>query len=568
MRLLRSGVAIVLLGSMATASLAGRVPEAAFADATEAAGLDFVHENGATGELYTPEIMGPGGALIDYDRDGDLDAYLIQGHRLGANTGEVVTSVDRLYRNDLHFPTGESAGESARGAVRFADVTVTAGLSPTAYGMGVATGDYDNDGWPDLYLANLGSNELRRNNGDGTFSDVTDEAGVDDPRWSVTAAFFDYDEDGWLDLWVVNFVDFTLDNAKTCVNPAGTVDYCAPAAYTPVTDSLFHNRGDGTFERVSSRAGIDREARPGLGAVAADFDNDGWLDLYVANDGMPNQLYLNNGDGTFREDALLAGCSVNSEGASEASMGTVAADFDNDGDEDLFLTHLTKETNTLYLNDGRGFFTDGSDTAGLAISSWNFTGFGAGPLDFDSDGLLDLLVVNGTVSFYANGGKSSLKQPNQLFRNVGGNRFEAVEESALETEAVSRGSLFGDIDNDGDTDVVILNNDGPARLLLNRAGDARDWLGLRLIDARARRDVPGAKCELVRGEHPSLWRRAHTDGGYASAGDPRVLFGLGLPDELDGSRSIRIERPNGRATRLKDLPSGRYIEVALRNARF
>ncbi len=352
MRLLRSGVAIVLLGSMATASLAGRVPEAAFADATEAAGLDFVHENGATGELYTPEIMGPGGALIDYDRDGDLDAYLIQGHRLGANTGEVVTSVDRLYRNDLHFPTGESAGESARGAVRFADVTVTAGLSPTAYGMGVATGDYDNDGWPDLYLANLGSNELRRNNGDGTFSDVTDEAGVDDPRWSVTAAFFDYDEDGWLDLWVVNFVDFTLDNAKTCVNPAGTVDYCAPAAYTPVTDSLFHNRGDGTFERVSSRAGIDREARPGLGAVAADFDNDGWLDLYVANDGMPNQLYLNNGDGTFREDALLAGCSVNSEGASEASMGTVAADFDNDGDEDLFLTHLTKETNTLYLNDG------------------------------------------------------------------------------------------------------------------------------------------------------------------------------------------------------------------------
>lgn len=547
-------LATAALSTLVGGPLFGRAPEEVFFDATESTGLDFLHDNGATGELYTPEIMGPGGALLDYDRDGDLDVYIVQGHRLGANTRDSVRAVDRLYRNDLLEADGSTG-------LRLVDVTASARLSATAYGMGVATGDYDNDGWPDLYLANLGPNELRRNNGDGTFTDVTTAVGVDDPRWSVAATFFDYDDDGWLDLWVVNFVDFTIDGAKDCLNPAGTIDYCAPAAYNAVTDSLFRNRGDGTFENVSTRAGIDRHARSGLGVVAADFDGDGRMDLYVANDGMPNQLYFNNGDGTFRDEAVLAGSSVNSEGASEASMGTVAADFDNDGDQDIFLTHLTKETNTLYANDGSGFFTDRSEAALLGTPSWQYTGFGAGALDFDSDGLLDLLVVNGTVSFYANDSRDTLEQADQLFRNLGSNRFELIEDRALAVEAVSRGSLLGDLDNDGDTDAIILNNDDRARLLLNRAGDAKQWLGLRLMGGEGRWDALGTTGELKIDDRSSLWRRVHTDGGYASAGDSRVLFGLGEP-EAPRSGSVVVRWPNGRPTLLEKPPRGRYLELA------
>ncbi len=546
----------ILLSAVSSRPAASQGARPAFEEVSAAVGLNFVHDNGASGALYLPEIMGPGGALLDYDRDGDLDVYLVQGHRLGP--GKSAGAIDRLYRNDA-LPSDGPPGDR----FRFVDVTATSGIVPSDYGIGAATGDFDNDGWMDLYISNLGANQLLRNNGDGTFSDATIQAGVEEDRWSVTATFFDYDRDGWLDLWVVNYLDFQIARRKHCLSPTGAADYCDPNAYEPVTDSLFRNRGDGTFERVSSKAGIDRQAGAGLGVVAADFNNDGWLDVYVTNDGMPNQLYVNGGDGTFREDALFAGCAVSGEGASEASMGAAAADLDNDGDEDLFLTHLTKETNTLYVNDGSGFFKDGTEIAKLGVPSWNFTGFGTGFLDFDADGWLDLLVVNGAVTFFASGNERRLDQPNQLYRNLDGRRFEPAEAETgvFAVEEVSRGALLGDIDGDGDTDAIVLNNAGSARVLLNRRADGREWLGLRVLGKGSRRDLLGARVELRRSSGASLWRRIHSDGSYASAGDPRSVFGLGGSADLQPPQELIVHAPGGRVVRLGEPPAGRYLEV-------
>jgi hypothetical protein len=533
-----------------------------FVDVAGPAGLDFVHFNGSTGRFYMLEIMGGGGALLDYDNDGDLDLYLVQGTLIGSDVTLDAALVppkhplpltDRLYRNDL-----EVRADGSR-KLEFTDVTEATGLKPTAYGVGAATGDFDNDGWIDLYLTNSGSNQLLRNNGDGTFSDVTSPSGTDDAHWSVSASFLDYDRDGWLDLYVVNYVDFTVDKHKLCPSPTGARDYCGPLAYGPVVDRLFRNRGDGTFEDVSSKAGISSEARTGLGVVAADFDGDRWLDFYVANDGTSNQLYLNNRDGTFRDDTLLAGCAVNAEGVREASMGVDVADFDGDGDEDLFMTHLTGETNTLYINGGGGMFQDGTQEAGLGTPSWPFTSFGTRFLDYDNDGRLDLLTVSGAVYFFATGSRKVLEQTNQLFHNLGSGRFEEVTESAGEPFArkeVSRGIALGDIDNDGDPDVVMLNNNGPARLLLNQVGAEKGWLGLRLGGGQTPRDMLGARVALQRADRRPLWRRVQTDGSYASASDPRVLFGLA--GGSSPSHTVRVYWPDGVTEEFSGLAPGQY----------
>jgi hypothetical protein len=534
-----------------------------FSEKAAASGLDFVHFNGMSGELYLAEIMGAGAALFDYDNDGDLDVYLVQGGMLGPGKtladavfppppGRVLR--DRLFRNDL------VAGETGERKPRFTDVTEASGIRAEGYGMGVATGDFDNDGFTDLYITNFGVNQLLRNNGDGTFSDATEEARAGDPGWSVGAAFLDYDRDGWQDLYVGNYVRLDLARQKHCYATSSALDYCTPLVYEPYPDRLYHNRGDGSFEDVSDSAGITQAFGAALGVVAADVNGDGWPDIYVANDASPNQLWINQRNGTFRDDAMMAGAAVNVEGAAEGSMGVDAADYDADGDVDLFMTHLTGETNTLYVNDGQGWFEDRTIVMGLAGPSKSYTGFGTGWYDFDNDGWLDIFVANGAAAIKALSNTSDpfpLRQTNQLFMNEGGRRFREVTPEAgavFRLAEVSRGAAFGDVDNDGDTDVLVTNNSGPVRLLLNQTGSGASWLGLRMVDAK-HRDALGTRVELRPASDAPIWRRVHTDGSYVSASDPRVVIGLGT---RRASPIVLVHWPDGQVEKWRNLPLKRY----------
>jgi len=547
-----------------------------FVDVAAEAGIDFVHFNGMSGELYLLEIMGSGGALLDYDNDGDLDAYLVQGHMIGPGK-ELEDALippqgpqpfsDRLFRNDTMV-----AADGSR-QVRFVDVTERSGIGRIAqrYGMGVSTGDYDNDGWVDLYLSSYGANQLLRNRGDGTFEDVTDSSHAQDTRWSITASFVDYDRDGFLDLYVVNYVDFSFANHHPCTMPpsagtgipTGTPDYCGPLAYTPLGDRLLHNLGDGTFEDVSLDVGIQGAVGSGLGATSADFDDNGWPDVYVANDGLANFLWMNRGNGKLEDEALLAGCAVNRLGNPEASMGVVAEDADGDGDVDLFMTHLTKETNTLFLNDGSGLFLDHTTESGLGPASFTGTGFGTGFFDYDNDGDLDIIIANGAVALIdelvLEGALYPLYQQNKLFRNLGGLRYEEATADAgpvFELSEVSRGVAFGDVDLDGDPDVLLTNNSGPARLLLNQVGQDAPFLGLRLLERN--RDAYGALVEVRTTSGLSVSRRIHTDGSYASARDPRARVGLGAGGKVE---EVRVRWPSGESEIWRGLEADRYATV-------
>ena len=549
---------------------AGRGTEAWFTDRAAAVGVDFVHFNGMSGEFYSAEIMGPGGALLDVDNDDDLDIYLVQGQMLGpgktlddalftppSQTGRSLT--DRLYRNDLEIhPDGTRT-------LRFTDVTERSGLGVRSYGMGVATGDVDNDGWVDLYRTGLGANQLFRNNGDGTFTDVTERTGTSDPRWSVSASFVDIDRDGWIDLYVGNYVDPRLDDELECFSRTGEKDYCGPKRYAPAPDRLLRNRGDGTFVDVTVEALQGGEYGPALGVVAADVDADGWVDLYVTNDGEPNQLWINQRDGSFGNGAWLAGAAVNRDGSAEAGMGVDAGDFDADGDDDLFMTHIATETNTLYVNDGSGLFEDRSTRAGLGPPSLPYTGFGTAWFDFDNDGWLDLLVANGEIrtqeALVRANDPFPLHQPNQLFRNLGTGRFAQVSSEAgsvFELSEVSRGAAFGDVDNDGDADVLVTNNNGPARLLINNVGQRNRWVGLRLVGGPGGRDMLGARVGVFRAEGSVLWRRARADGSYASANDPRVLVGLGAAASIS---RVRVVWPSGRVEEWPDVDVDRWTTL-------
>ncbi len=550
---------------LASASpLAGSASSPLFEEVSPQSGVDFVHFNGMTGEFYFPEMTGQGGAFLDYDGDGDLDLYLVQGALLG--DGKTIeqatfpfrgtgTPSDRLLRNDS--PADGTAW-------RFTDVTRRSAIVARGYGMGVATGDFDNDGWVDIYVTNYGSNQLWRNLGDGTFAEVTAASGTDDPRWSTSAAFVDYDGDGWLDLYVANYVDFSLSRNPRCYAESSRRDYCGPSGFPSLHDRLLHNRGDGTFEDVSVRSGVGRPAGAGLGVVSSDFNGDGRIDLYVANDGEANFLWLNQGDGTFVDDALFAGVAVNRAGEPEASMGVDAGDFDGDGDDDLFMTHLMGESNTLFANLGDGVFEDRSIELGLAASSLPSTAFGTSWFDYDNDGWLDLLVLNGAVRILEDlaqaGDPYPLDQSNQLFRNRGGRRFEETTEFAGEAFAraeVSRGAAFGDADNDGDLDLLVFNNSGPVRLLRNRAADGAGWLSVRFLDGASGRNLLGSRAVLRRREAPDLHRRLHTDGSYCSARDARAFFGL---DATPAQRLAALEliSPHGARLRLEGGPARRH----------
>ena len=545
----RRTLVAVLLSVAATA--AQRAPDP-FVDRTAELGIDVTHVNGAKGELLLPEVIGSGGALFDFDNDGDLDLFVVQG---GAVPGTAppdagAAPTNRLFRNDL------VAGSRAR---RFTDVTARSGLAVAGYGMGAAVGDYDNDGWLDLYTTYLGSNRMFRNNGDGTFSDRTSATRTDDPRWSTGATFFDSDRDGWLDLFVVNYVTFSPDMRRGCFAASSARDYCNPSVYPPASASLFHNNGNGTFTDVSARAGLTRAPARGLGVSAADVDGDGWTDVYVANDGDPNQLWLNQrGSGVFKEDALLAGVALNRTGQPQGSMGVDFGDTDGDGDEDLFVTNLDNEGNTFYRNQGRGLFED--RTVEVGLFKLGSTGFGTRLFDYDNDGWLDVVVANGAVRHVTAqvraGDPYPLKQRNQLFHNEGGRRFVEVTDRAGAAFAplrVSRGLAAGDLDNDGATDLVIFNNSGPVRVLMNEAARGRHWLGVRMLDERGR-DAIDAVVELPR-SGSRLLRRVHVDGSYGTASDPRVTFGLATDA---AAQTVQVRWPGGRVESLGPLAVDRY----------
>jgi hypothetical protein len=528
--------------------------EPVFKDGSEAAGVDFRHFNGGTGSYYLPEITGSGVAVFDMDNDGDLEIYFVQGSFLrtdGQPQKSGAKPLDQLYRND-------SANEiNGQKTVRFTNVTEPSGISASGYGMGVTAADINNDGWKDLYVSNFGANQLFVNSQDGTFTDMALDAGVSDDRWSTSSAFLDYDRDGWLDLYVASYVDFTVKGKKQCYTMSSATDYCGPDAYNPLPDRLFRNKGDGTFEDVSLPAGINGLKGAGLGVVALDANSDGWIDIYVANDGDPNFLWINQKDGSFVDEALLSGVALNRSGKPEAGMGVDAGDFDSDGDEDLFVTHLMGETNTLYVNLGDSFFEDNTIEAGLHSASFNTTSFGTSWLDFDNDGRLDLLTLSGAVRIIEELARSGdpfpLSQKNQLFHNSGNGVFREVSATAgaaFQIPEVSRGAATGDIDNDGDIDVVILNNSGPARLLLNQSHPGHAWINIRLIGPTGR-DMLGALATLIFPDGTRISRRVRNDGSYCSSRDPRILFGCGS-QTLDPS--LEVLWPNGETEKWSKLP--------------
>jgi enediyne biosynthesis protein E4 len=571
-----------------------------FVERAKETGLDFVHFNGMSGEQYYPEIMAPGVALFDYDNDGDLDVYLVQGAMLGAKkTLKDATYPpagplgDRLFRNNL------LVGADGKRTLHFTDVTGPSGINVTSYGMGVAAADYDNDGFVDLYRTGLSGSVLLHNNGNGTFTDVTAKTGVGNTNgWGVSAAFVDYDRDGWLDLFVGNYLLYSVAGDIDCLSVTGQHDYCPPNSYRAQPDRLYHNRGNGRFEDVTSRALVGGADGPALGVSTADFNGDGWIDIYVGNDGQPNQLWINQKNGTFKDTAFISGAAVNGQGNSEASMGVDAGDYDNDGDEDIFITNWLAQMNILYANMGGGVFEDRKAASGLGPPSLAKTGFGAAWFDYDNDSWLDLFTANGSVSIIEAQARVNdpfpLKMLNQLYRNLGNGRFEDVSAKAgkvFTLNDVSRGAAFGDIDNDGDEDVVIGTAAGPARLLINDIGNKNHWVGFRLAgrvfpdapgqagpnqpplasgelrrsagalakaEGLALRDQIGARVEVIRKIGGPLWRRARSDGSYASANDPRVLVGLGA--STDPVR-LKVSWPSGKTEEFGEVPLDRWTTL-------
>jgi hypothetical protein len=517
---------VLLLAGCGARSPSGSPPEI-FRE--EVAAIPFTHHSGASGKLYMTEIMGAGVALFDYDNDGDLDVFLVQSQ------GEC-----KLFRNEL-VPTGK---------LHFTDVTAASGIVFPGYGMGAATGDYNNDGFPDLLVTGYNSRALYRNNGNGTFTQVEfpQPAGV----WSTSASFFDYDRDGRLDVVILSYVNFSESTNKACHAPTGEPDYCTPRAYTPASARLYHNDGGDRFTDVTEKSGINRAFGPGLGVAAADLNGDGWPDLFVANDTAQNHIWINQRNGTFKEMGLESGAAFSEDGLAKAGMGVAIGDAYGDGQEDLFVVNLMREGATLFRKErvfeGVPVFVDVTRQSGLFAITFPYTGFGAGWLDYDNDGRLDLFIANGAVTLREEqrGQPVPYKERNLLIHNDGG-KFTNVSARAgpvFQRLEVARGAAFGDLDNDGRIDIVVTNNNGPARLLLNRSR-AGAWLEVLLEGSgKMSRDALGALVTVHRDGQPDLVRRVHTDSSYCSASDRRVHFGLG---DKPAFRSIEVLWPDGSA---------------------
>ena len=512
-------------------------------------GISWKHVGGHSPEFYLPETLGPGCAFVDYDNDGWMDIYLV-------NSGpcDFYTPKQPL-RNALYHNNRDGT---------FTDVTEKAGVPGNAYGMGVAVGDYDGDGFPDLYVTQYARSILYHNNGDGTFTDVTAKAGVAAPGWGTSAAWFDYDNDGRLDLFVCRFGNFSKTNNPFCGNRlTGQRWYCKPTVFDPLPSWLFHNNGDGTFTDVSKESGIAQSPGKSWGVVAADINNDGRLDLFVGNDTTPNFLFVNQGKGRFVENGLLAGVGYNSFGRARSGMGVDAADYNHDGWLDLFVANIDEEMFSLYRNNRDGTFTDEAGPTGIAAATRLLSGWGLKFFDYDNDGEVDLLLCNGhpdlMVQSWSRSDVSYL-EPMLLFRNrgTGFQNVSAQSGPIFSRKIAGRGMAIGDFDNDGAVDVLVATNDGAPILLRNNAGRKNHWLGVRLIGKKANVDAIGAKITYRSGD---LQRDRFKVGGgsYLSSHDPRVVLGLGQRNKVDWVE-VKWPEPGG-AERFTDLPIDRYITI-------
>jgi hypothetical protein len=521
-----------------------------FVDVTTASGITWRHENGATPDKYMIETMGGGGAFLDYDGDGLLDIFLV-------NSGPTRVFKPKtpprhaLYRN--------------RGNGTFEDVTAKSGAGGNgAFGMGVAVGDVDNDGRPDIYVTAFGGNQLLRNKGDGTFEDITAKSGTGLVTWSTSAAFFDYDKDGRLDLFVCNYCDWSPDNNKLCGgDKPETRAYCHPDVYNGLPSTLFRNLGDGRFEDVSKKSGVAGPPSKGLGVVTADYDGDGWTDVFVANDAVQNFLFRNKGDGTFEEIALLAEIAYATVGKPQSGMGTDAADFDGNGLPDFVVTNLDQELNTIYRNNGDGSFSDVTIQTGLGSTSLLQSGFGAKWVDVDNDGDVDLFVANGHILDNIAKFKEGVTYAEApfLIENLGKGRLrDATAEFGkdLATAWVARGLASGDVDNDGDLDLLMINNGQRPVLLRNEGGSAAgSWIGLALEGIKSNRDGVGARVTVEVGGR-KIVREVVGGGSYCAAHDPRLLVGVGPAPRAD---RVEVRWPSGTVDVLTKVEPGRYLKV-------
>jgi enediyne biosynthesis protein E4 len=518
-----------------------------FVDVTAASNITFKHDNAATPQRYLIETMGSGAAWIDFDNDGYLDLYL-------ANS-----AATNVYKpaHPLRAALYRSNGDGT-----FTDVTEKAGVGASdLFGMGVAVGDYDNDGFEDLYVVGYGRSILYHNNGNGTFTDVTETAGVANlGKWGSSAAWFDYDRDGKLDLIVANYVDFTPERNLVCVDQ-GRPSYCHPNKYHGQAPTLFHNDGNGVFTDVSRASKIGLKPGNGLGVVCFDYNGDAWPDVFLANDSMENSLYRNKGNGTFEEVGLEAGVALGEDGKPEAGMGTDAADYDRDGLPDLFVTHLDLEYDRLYRNLGDGTFSDATFASKLGAGTFRMSGFGTRFIDYDNDGWRDLFIANGHVLDnvkYVHAG-TEYAEPKTVYRNIGGIFHDVTKELGpdLADARVSRAAAFADYDNDGDVDVLVTNNGDRPQLFRNDGGSGNHWVEVRLIGTRSNRDGIGAKVKIVANGFVST-DEAKGGMSYQAAHDPRLHFGLGKATRVT---ALDVSWPSGATTKLADLPADQCITI-------
>ena len=546
-RLLPGSLGALALAAAAFAASPPPQGRVVFTDVTQAAGIRFQHVNGAFGKKYLPETMGSGAAFLDFDGDGWQDVLLVNSKNWPGRPGP--RALPALYHNNRDGT--------------FTDVTKGSGLDVESYGMGVAAADYDNDGRVDVYLTALGGNRLFRNLGDGRFADVTAKAGVRNGGFSTSAAFLDYDKDGKLDLLVCNYVEWSLEKDLYCTLDGKTKSYCTPESYQGQSPALYRNRGDGSFEDVTRRAGLDDPASKALGVALLDFDGDGWLDLFLANDTQPNKLYRNKGNGTFGDVGMAAGVAFSEAGVARAGMGADAADYDGSGRPSLIIGNFSNEMMALYHNEGTGLFIDEAPTSSIGQVSLLSLTFGCFFFDYDLDGLLDIFASNGHVANDIEAVQPKVKyaQPPHLFHNLGGRRFEAVAAAsgeALQRPMVGRGAAYGDYDNDGDLDVLVTSNGGPARLLRNDGGNRNHYLRVRAVGGPSNRDAIGARVTLTTPQGGKEWGLVKTGSSYCSQSELPLTFGLGAA--LKAAR-VEVAWPSGRVDLFPDVPAGQTLTV-------